>query len=193
MMNDGFARNLLEIRKVQKMTQKQLADMVGCSAAAIGWYERGEKIPTIETASKIADVFGISLDTLVGRKEQKQEIKTWGDILRQIFRLVLPLNGLAFPKDINVLIHENEKRKVLYVVEDDDIPENAQNNGEDDSAFSIIFYNSPIIGISEPLSRLFQLYIDGEIDKEVLDAWIEKKATEFDSEKVGEETNAPQK
>lgn len=59
-----FGQKILLLRIRSKLTQKQLSDKVGCSSAAIGWYERGEKIPTIETAAKIAKALDVSLDWL---------------------------------------------------------------------------------------------------------------------------------
>ncbi|WP_262485836.1 helix-turn-helix domain-containing protein [Cyclobacterium lianum] len=39
---------------------------MGASREIIGKYERGDAVPFIEAAKKIADAFGVSLDFLVG-------------------------------------------------------------------------------------------------------------------------------
>lgn len=48
------------------MSQTDLAKAAAVSREIIGRYERGEAMPSIEVAKKIADTFGVSLDYLVG-------------------------------------------------------------------------------------------------------------------------------
>lgn len=58
--------------------------MIGASGDIIGKYERGEAIPSIEVAKKIADSFEVSLDYLVGEgqnaKFDKKTVKRLQDI-----------------------------------------------------------------------------------------------------------------
>lgn len=48
------------------MSRDELGKIVGTSGAVIGWYERDEITPSVENTKKIADVFEVSLDYLVG-------------------------------------------------------------------------------------------------------------------------------
>ena len=54
------------------MTQNDLGKAVGTSGDIIGKYERGENVPSIDVATKIADALGVTLDYLVkdGQYEQ---------------------------------------------------------------------------------------------------------------------------
>ena len=54
------------LRKSNNFSQADLASQTGVSQVMIGKYERGDAIPSIEVAKKIADTFGVSLDYLVG-------------------------------------------------------------------------------------------------------------------------------
>jgi transcriptional regulator with XRE-family HTH domain len=54
------------LRKQKGLSQTDLAKAAGVSREIIGRYERGEAMPSIEVAKKIADTFGVSLDYLVG-------------------------------------------------------------------------------------------------------------------------------
>lgn len=54
------------MRKQKDMSQTDLARAAGVSREIIGRYERGEALPSIEVAKKIADTFAVSLDYLVG-------------------------------------------------------------------------------------------------------------------------------
>jgi len=66
-----FSDRLSTIRKQKKMKQTDLGKLIGTSGDIIGKYERGENIPSIDVAVKIADALGITLDYLV--KDEKYE------------------------------------------------------------------------------------------------------------------------
>lgn len=61
-----FASRLLALRKQQGWSQPELAKKVGTSGAIIGRYERGEIIPSIGVARKLAEALAVTLDYLVG-------------------------------------------------------------------------------------------------------------------------------
>lgn len=61
---------ITELRKSKDWSQTDLAGKSGVSREMIGKYERGEAVPSIEAAKKIADAFEVSLDYLVGNAEQ---------------------------------------------------------------------------------------------------------------------------
>jgi transcriptional regulator with XRE-family HTH domain len=64
-----LAKNLKKLRKQKRLSQEKLARMVDISYNTISKIEAGKaKNPTFETLSKLADVFGVSIDELVGRK-----------------------------------------------------------------------------------------------------------------------------
>ena len=60
-----LAKNLLELRKLHKMSQEELADRIGVSRQTLSKYETGESLPDIERCKAIADVLGVSIDDLV--------------------------------------------------------------------------------------------------------------------------------
>jgi len=57
---------ITELRKENDWSQADLANKTGISQVMVGKYERGDAVPSIEVAKKIADAFGVSLDYLVG-------------------------------------------------------------------------------------------------------------------------------
>ena len=61
-----FGEHVVLHRKQLKMSQDELAKKVGTSAPIIGRYERDEIKPSIETAKKIADELGVTVDYLIG-------------------------------------------------------------------------------------------------------------------------------
>ena len=60
-----FKDNLISLRKINNLSQEQLAEKLGISRQTISKYETGESVPDIEKCKVIADYFGVSLDDLV--------------------------------------------------------------------------------------------------------------------------------
>jgi transcriptional regulator with XRE-family HTH domain len=65
----AFGSRLLALRKQHGWSQPELGKKVDTSGAIIGRYERGEITPSIGVAKKLADAFGVTLDSLVGNHE----------------------------------------------------------------------------------------------------------------------------
>ena len=57
--------NLVQLRKLNKMTQEDLADKIGVTRQAVAKWESGESSPDLEKSRLLAEVFGVSLDDLV--------------------------------------------------------------------------------------------------------------------------------
>ena len=64
-----FQENLIELRKRNNLTQKAVATELGITQPSYIRYENGTAEPTQETLVKIADLFDVSVDFLLGRKE----------------------------------------------------------------------------------------------------------------------------
>ena len=60
-----FKDNLISLRKLNGLSQEELADRIGVSRQTLSKYETGESLPDVEKCKRIADVFGVSLDDLV--------------------------------------------------------------------------------------------------------------------------------
>ncbi|MFK7900274.1 MAG: helix-turn-helix domain-containing protein [Cyclobacteriaceae bacterium] len=76
-----FGERLSLVRKRKKISQDELAKMIGVHAPVIGRYERGEVKPSIEVATKIADSLAVSLDYLVGHSDLLIEHATLDKIM----------------------------------------------------------------------------------------------------------------
>jgi len=81
-MNTG--KIIADLREKKEWSQTDLADKSNVSRVMIGKYERGEAVPSIEAAKKIADALGVSLDYLVGEgvnsKFDKRTLKRLQDL-----------------------------------------------------------------------------------------------------------------
>ena len=66
-----LAKNLKKLRQQNKLSQEKLARLIDISYNTIAKIEAGKaKNPTFDTLSKLADVFGISMDELTGRRSR---------------------------------------------------------------------------------------------------------------------------
>ena len=61
-----FGDRLRELRKNCKMTQETLGEKLGVSKNAISYWESGDTQPSIEIIVKLADIFKVSTDYLLG-------------------------------------------------------------------------------------------------------------------------------
>lgn len=66
---EKFSYRLTVLLDEHNMSQTQLAKKVGTTNVTICRYINGERIPRIDGASKIASVFNVSLDYLLGISE----------------------------------------------------------------------------------------------------------------------------
>ena len=89
-----FGERLRTLRKEKKLTQQQLASMIGVKNSVISFYEMGDRTPSPEVIKKLASVLHVSTDFLLGIDKQeaidvsgleesdKALVRTLVDILR---------------------------------------------------------------------------------------------------------------
>ncbi|MCU4734223.1 helix-turn-helix transcriptional regulator [Bacillus cereus] len=61
-----------ELRKGRKWSQKELGEKVDVSESFISKVESGKKQPSREVTAKIAEVFNVTTDFLLGRSEEEK-------------------------------------------------------------------------------------------------------------------------
>lgn len=59
---------LLDLRKKHHLSQDELANQLFVTRQAVSRWENGETMPNLDTLKLIADIFKISIDTLVGHE-----------------------------------------------------------------------------------------------------------------------------
>ena len=62
----SLGKTLQGLRDSRGLSQGQLAKRIGMSVSMIGLYENSARMPSLETLIKIARVFGVSTDYLLG-------------------------------------------------------------------------------------------------------------------------------
>ena len=59
-----FKDNLIQLRKMKKMTQEGIAEKLGVSRQAVAKWEAGETVPDLDQCRLLAELFEVSLDDL---------------------------------------------------------------------------------------------------------------------------------
>jgi transcriptional regulator with XRE-family HTH domain len=95
-----FGQRITYQRKQLKLSQDELAKMVGTSGPIVGRYERDEMKPSIDVAKKISDALQVTIDYLLGGSD----------------KMVLDKKLLKRMEDIEALPPE-EKDKVYYFID----------------------------------------------------------------------------
>ena len=62
-----LSENLKLLRRQTGIGQAKLADMIGISPKTVSHWETGYTEPSVDELIKLADVFDVSIDELVGR------------------------------------------------------------------------------------------------------------------------------
>ncbi len=105
-----LGEHITQLRKRKKLSQNDLGKKVGTSGDIIGRYERDEVKPSIEVASKIADILNVSLDFLMGKIDVEIE--------KELLNRVLEIQKMN-PDDKNHILYtldaliKNVKLKTL--------------------------------------------------------------------------------
>ena len=66
-----FASNIKKLREQIKLSQKDIADYLGVTRQAVASYECEKREPDYQTLIKLADLFGVTVDYLLGRSPSK--------------------------------------------------------------------------------------------------------------------------
>lgn len=77
-MADRLAARIKELRRLKKMTQNELGDLLGVGKTTISNYETGYSAPDNTTLLKLAEFFNVTVDYLFARSmSQEQELQAY--------------------------------------------------------------------------------------------------------------------
>ena len=140
-MSTIIGNNIKKLRKASGHTQKELAEKLGYTLKSISAYETGINEPDMDTLSKIADIYGITVD----------------DLLTDMGEMGLSIKDISITED-----HVNNAIDIMYPVVsslealENDIFKKAYNK-------QVSIYNKLKNGKmvkSEDLMKSYDLYID---------------------------------
>ena len=118
-----------KLRKENNMTQEDLANKLGITRGAVSLYEQDKRKIDYKTINKLADIFGVSSDYILGRIEKKDQVKTISDAISDNPELYNFWKELSQRKDLQLLFRQTKdldpkdiKRivRVIKAIEDED-------------------------------------------------------------------------
>ena len=65
-----FRDNLIQMRKINRLTQEDVAEKVGVTRQAVAKWESGETVPDLDKCKILADLFGVTLDDLANYESE---------------------------------------------------------------------------------------------------------------------------
>ena len=68
-MNNQFSEQIKSLRIENNLSRIQLADKLNVSVRLVSYWENGQRECDFDMLIKIADLFSVSIDYLLGRKE----------------------------------------------------------------------------------------------------------------------------
>lgn len=102
----GFGERLATLRKAAGFTQTELANELGISQRMVAYYEQPDVTPPAHLLPGIAQMLGVSIDTLYGHQVPKRKLaKQEGD--SRLRRRLLAIEKLG----------ATEKRQVLQLID----------------------------------------------------------------------------
>lgn len=69
-----FGLRLRELREKKRLSQQQLADWLGLTRSSISNYENNTQTPPADTLVRLADIYGVSVDYLLGVKNDRKRV-----------------------------------------------------------------------------------------------------------------------
>ncbi len=74
-MKMRIAENIKTLRKQHSYTQEQLSEALGVTVSAVYKWESGQSVPEVKMLMELADLFEISVDTLLGYDRQNENVE----------------------------------------------------------------------------------------------------------------------
>lgn len=89
-LRETVAKNLIAYRKLNKLTQLELAEKINYSDKSVSKWERGDGLPDLYVLKLIADLYDISVNDLISQKKPKKYRSS-----RKKQHILIPLLSIA--------------------------------------------------------------------------------------------------
>ena len=64
-----YGQRIAKLRENKGWTQEELSAAIGISRASLSHYEKDRRKPNLETLTRLADIFHVSIDYIIGRRD----------------------------------------------------------------------------------------------------------------------------
>lgn len=114
---------LKELRKNGHLSQQQVADILQINRSTYAYYETGKSKPKLSTLKKLAAIYGISIDSLLGREEEFDEVAVSSTPYDAGWKADTQVSALsAFEQAVLLklrLMNREQKEKLLSYIDSD--------------------------------------------------------------------------
>ena len=135
-MNESIGSIIMRLRKEHGMTQDQLANALGITFQAVSKWENGVSSPDISTLPLLADLFGVSVDQLLGRETLSQS--------EERMTALVP-NGETAPS-LPVQDEEPEQEPEAEAGPVSDVPREDLPWPDDDCFYAVLYHGHSLVG-----------------------------------------------
>lgn len=108
-----FSAELKKLRTEYGLTQAELARRLGISASAVGMYEQGRREPDSELLARLARLFHVSTDTLLGIREEPQPQQEVNTVIDRFTNILKNQQGLMFN---GAPLSESDREKIVNAI-----------------------------------------------------------------------------
>lgn len=118
MFKYNFPENLKKLRKINKLSQLDLAEKLGVTRQSISYYENGNVEPSINFIIQLSSLFNCSIDSLLFEKHDTDllNVEVLSNIKKANYLINLNLDIVDSNKIINLL--ENKKKHLYKNIDD---------------------------------------------------------------------------
>ncbi len=118
MFKYNFPENLKKLRKINKLSQLDLAEKLGVTRQSISYYENGNVEPSINFIIQLSSLFNCSIDSLLFEKHDTDllNVEVLSNIKKANYLINLNLDIVDSNKIINLL--ENKKKHLYKTIDD---------------------------------------------------------------------------
>jgi transcriptional regulator with XRE-family HTH domain len=160
------------------LTQAQVADKAKINTSTYSSYESG-KMPPVDVACRIAKALGVNMDWLYNPEVTEDDIEFSGSSYGDVVRLIVSL-ALMQPKNIEITMNTRGSSRPQENGVGMNFLSNYPANYKGIDYFTNLKFNEQIVyEFMEGFKKLYDLYTNGTIEKEMLDAWLQKKYAEL--------------
>lgn len=111
-----LGNRLKELRSKRIMTQEELGKLINVTKVSICCYEKGTRIPSLETLDDLSQVFGVDANYFLGKDKFliKEDTKDYGYYVTN--EEMEFIKALKSNKNLYKLINEDPKRMAELIV-----------------------------------------------------------------------------
>lgn len=194
----GFSEKLKWLREQRGLSQRKLLeelrnvadekDRLSISPGAYAGYEKAagdgnpdmpEKLPSIETARKLAKFYGVSLDWLAGENDilRGASLKTYRDFAE----LIMCAEGIRARSEVlpgYILYEKRTISKVASHLSGTEIPENVQ------EAMIFVVMDETLVEFAKEYRKISSIKVPDDMPEDIHDMWLARLLDKLESKEI---------